>query len=309
MQTRAAAPRTNGAGAVAHAAPEAHAATVEVEAYAPPPGPSPSPPPVEVAYEEERTQMNAVPTSPPVSAADDEVTQFATDEAGTDLDVEVSTEVVEVDIDIDEPIAAESGQQPVAHATEPPPELEVVEEDVPVHTQPSGASEELAAVDAASPPANEIEEPAPSSSPRPIEQAAAEAYEEESSPRHTPPPESGKQVAVAPSAHPAARKSSVPPPPPSLEGHTLIGGWREPGLAAPGGAGAQVQVRVPAPAQQAPEQPTPPAAAPLASGTRLTADVTRADLPVGAKVAMIEGAAPVPKPATMGDLLDLTLGL
>ena len=55
------------------------------------------------------------------------------------------------------------------------------------------------------PPANEIEEPSPSSSRRPIagEEPVAEAYSEESAPRHTPPPESGKQVAAAPSNPPA----------------------------------------------------------------------------------------------------------
>lgn len=267
----------------------------------------------EFAEQEEHTQLDAAQvtdtrTAPPPADA-------SHDAYDDDAEVEVSSEVVEVDIDVDEPIAAESGAQPVSHVTEPPAELEeVVDDDVPVNTRPSGASEEIAAAQ----PANELEEPAPSSSRRPIgdEAAAAAGYEEESSPRHTPPPESGKQV--SPSASPP-RKSTVPPPP-SLEGHTLIGGWREPGLGpqvgAPGiGAGTPgMGVRVPAPPAAPPPVPaaagsSPQIAPAQASGTRLSPDVTRPDLPQGAKVATIEGASPVAKPVTMGDLLDLTLGL
>ncbi|MBS2014677.1 MAG: hypothetical protein JST00_17450 [Deltaproteobacteria bacterium] len=292
VQTRAAEPR-----AVAHAAPAV--AEPEIE-------------------QEERTQLDAVQTADVRTSPPPPEPMVESYDEDQDADVEVSAEVVEVDIDVDEPIAAESGAQPVAYATEPPAELEeVIDDDVPVNTRPSGASEELAA----SPAANELEEPTPSSSRRPIADEAlpgAEAYEAESSPRHTPPPESGKQVAVSPSAHPP-RKSTVPPPP-SLEGHTLIGGWREPGLAnPPPGATPGMGVRVPAPPPQAP--PAPPAMAPPAvgssprvaepqpSGTRLSPDITRPDLPPAAKVASIEGASPIAKPETMGDLLDLTLGI
>lgn len=295
VQTRAAEPRAAAHAPVMAAAPAV--AEPEIE-------------------QEERTQLDAVQTadvrtSPP--PAEPMVESYE----DQDAEVEVSAEVVEVDIDVDEPIAAESGAQPVAYATEPPAELEeVIDDEVPVNTRPSGASEELAA----SPAANELDEPTPSSSRRPIADEAlpgAEAYEAESSPRHTPPPESGKQVAVSPSAHPP-RKSTVPPPP-SLEGHTLIGGWREPGLAnpPPGGGTPGVGVRVPAPPHAAPPAPVVPPAAgsspqvapPQPSGTRLSPDVTRPDLPQVAKVATIEGASPVAKPVTMGDLLDLTLGL
>jgi hypothetical protein len=235
---------------------------------------------------------------------------------GMDAEVEVSSEVVEVDIDIDEPVAMESGAQPVAQQTMPPDELEEVTDEEPLATQPSvrppAESEEIARAAPEAPLANEIEEPTPSSSRRPIagEAPEAEAYEEESAPRHTPPPESGKQVA-APSVHPPARKSSVPPPP-SLEGHTLIGGWREPGLAQ-GSPGASPHappagVRVPAPAAVEPPQPAAPVP-PQPSGTRLSPDVTRPVLPASAKVATIEGAGPTPKPTTAGELLDLTLAL
>jgi hypothetical protein len=243
----------------------------------------------------------------------------AAEEADREYDVEVSTEVVEVDIDIDEPTVMESGSQPVAAVSGLPEADEESEFDdaAPRPTEPSRPSmpEEIAQAAA-----NEIEEPAPSSSPRPIE---AQGYEDESAPRHTPPPESGKQVSTAPATHPpSSRRSSMPPElvsdhPASLEGHTLIGGWREPGIpyvAPPGGGG----VRVPAPPPSAPQVPAVPAAqAPQSSRSletprsqgRLAADVTRPNLPVGAKVATIEGSAPAAKPANFGELLDWTLEL
>lgn len=310
VQTRAAEPRTNGNGAavpaglgdtavMASAAFDTNA-TAEVISVAPP--------------TVEPSDFGGFPTPPPPAPdAEVEVGEEEYDSRDIDMDVEVSSEVVEVDIDVDEAIAAESGAQPVAYQTTPPAELEEVSEELPANTQPSvrppGGGEEMMAAA----PLNEIEEPAPSSSRRPIadEQAQAEAYEEESAPRHTPPPESGKQVAAAPSAHPVARKSTVPPPP-SLEGHTLIGGWREPGLG-PGAPGGGMGVRVPAPpGQPMPPRPAPPAQAappPQASGTRLSPDVMRAELPASASVASFEGGAPVARPETLGELLDLTLGL
>jgi hypothetical protein len=46
------------------------------------------------------------------------------------------------------------------------------------------------------------------------------------------------------------------------------------------------------------------------SGTRLSPDVTRPELAAGgAGIATFDGPAPVAKPVTLGDLLDLTLGL
>lgn len=206
-----------------------------------------------------------------------------------DVDVEVSAEVVDIDIDVDEMgMPLESGAQPVAEHT-------ILVDD--------GAGEEPPAVQAA---ANELEEPAPSSSPRPIVEPS-ESFEEESAPRHTPPPESGKQVA-APSASPAPRKSSLPPP--SVEGHTLIGGWREPGIPA-GGAGAP-GVRVPGPTGAMPPEPVTAtrAASIPPEGAAAGPEVTRAELPgAGAPVASFEGAAPAFQPSTFGDLLDATLGL
>jgi hypothetical protein len=235
-----------------------------------------------------------------------------TREGGDDSDVDVTAELVEVDIDVDmdEMAAMESGAQPVAEQASLPAEEYV-------H---------------APPPANEIQEPAPSSSPRPI----AEPLDEESAPRHTPPPESGKQVAAS-SSPPAPRLSSMPPSSPnpaSLEGHTLIGGWREPGIfdpkLGPGGArtpgGGIPGVRVPAPPPSPPVAPAPPSSRPPArhdapsaeappappaqgSAVRLSPEPLKAALPAGARVASFEGTVPTFKPKTFGELLDATLDL
>ena len=205
-------------------------------------------------------------------------------------------------------MALESGAQPVGQQTMPPGELEEELEPLVAAPLEEPAAELEEVVDEA-PPANEIEEPSPSSSRRPIagEEPVAEAYSEESAPRHTPPPESGKQVAAAPS-NPPSRNPSMPPP--SLEGHTLIGGWREPGLGPQIGPSAGSPVRVPGPGTEPPVHVAPPAvAAAQPSGTRLSPDVTRPNLPARVNVASFQGAAPVAKPQTLGELLDLTLGL
>ena len=298
VQTRAAAPRGNGAlHAVAYEA--AHTAHD-----------TPAPPPTFADPEPEAMSAAPVSAAPVTPAVDMSPEVEASYEDG---DVEISSETVEVDIDIDEPMPMESGAQPVGQQTMPPEDLEEeLDEDVPTATQPSVRApeppQELEEVTHASaPPANEIEEPTPSSSRRPIagEEPVAGTYEEESAPRHTPPPESGKQI-TAPSVNPPARAGSVPPP--SLEGHTLIGGWREPGLGpAPAGPSG---VRVPGPTGMGTEPPATIANVAQASATRLTADVTRPELSEGeAKVASFQGAAPIPKPTTLGELLDLTLGL
>lgn len=281
VQARANAPRTPFVAAAASALPSPGPAVL-----APPPQPqrTSSPAPPAVARH---------PTPPPDTRAE------------MDDDVEVSAGVVEIDIDVEEGIPMESGAHAVAAQTEPPEEQTEYATDTNRHPEGEVAHADAeAGYDAygeapAAAPANEIVEPEPSSSPRPI----AEETPEESAPRHTPPPESGKQVAAAPSVHPAAppRKSTAPPP---SEGHTLIGGWREPGLDAPQirEPAAAYGVRVPAPA---PAQPPPP----QASGTRLSPDVTRAELPARAEVASFEGALPVAKPATFGELVDAALSL
>ncbi len=272
------------------------------------------------AFEDPAVELEvaeATPAPAPVSSLPPATVEYEADgDMDSDMEVEVSSEVVEVDIDIDEPMPMESGAQLVAQQTMPPGELEAEEELEPLVAQ---AAEEPAAeleevVEEAAPLANEVEEPSPSSSRRPIagEEPLAEAYGEESAPRHTPPPESGKQVAVAPSA-PPARDPSVPPPsmpPPSLEGHTLVGGWREPGLGPQVGPALITgsPVRVPAPGMPSPLG-EPAAAAAQPSGARLSADVTRPNLPPRANVASFQGAVAVAKPKTLGELLDLTLGL
>lgn len=299
----------------------AHAAAAAAVSHAPP---AIAPAPAELEEVHADAYLSAPPGEQHVSAPPQAAYASAPaealsgyDGAGSDGDaeLEISSETVDIDIDVDEPMPMESGAQPVAQQTMPPDDLEDEAEEQPMATQPSQRSiePELEDVAAAAPLANEIEEPAPSSSRRPIasEEPAAEAYEEGSAPRHTPPPESGKQVA-APSVHPAGRVSAAPP---SLEGHTLIGGWREPGL-----GGAQIThgfssgasgVRVPAPVGMGTEPRVgdtqqPPA---RASGARFTADVVRPELTADANVASFKGAAAIARPATMGELLDLTLGL
>lgn len=229
-------------------------------------------------------------------------TQHPTDDS--DVDVEVSAEVVE--IDIDEPaldvgrehafVPAESGAQPVAEQVgsyrdrdrDPLPE-DLSEELVATATSlPPEPGELISEPPPPPPPANEVIEPEPSSSPRPILTEVPDAYasaDEDRVPRHTPPPESGKQVAV-PSVKPEpSRKSSVPPPRVSAPPPPLSGGWREPG-------------RVP---------PAPPPV--VQSSVRLTAETTHAATPPDGNVVAIEGTAAAFKPATFGDLLDATLSL
>lgn len=283
-----------GVASVSSHAPPAEEALVAAPSFEPP------------AYAEPEADLDIVPavaagavSSLPPATVDYDV------ETDGEMEVEVSSEIVEVDIDIDEPMPLESGSQLVASPTTPPGELE--EELEPMVAAPmEEPGPELEEVVDEAPPANEIEEPSPTSSRRPIagEEPAAEAYGAESAPRHTPPPESGKQVAAAPS-NPPGRIPSMPPPsmpPPSLEGHTLVGGWNEPGLGPRIGPGAGSPVRVPGPGTQ------PPVAA-QASGTRLSPDVTRPNLPPHANVASFAGVHAVAKPKTLGELLDLTLGL
>lgn len=311
----------------AQSAPQAHAAPQAQTPVAPPASEPPG---------------NTFPTSPPASAPSEPpakagpstIPPVTTVDSGDDseVDVEVSTEVVDIDVDVDVDemgTPLESGAQPVAEhsvfaddqgigeTTMADAQLPILGPENEVHSEAQpGATM-----------ANEIEEPAPTSSPRPIASEKPEAFEEESAPRHTPPPESGKQVAAAPSTPPSRKTSS---PPPSVEGHTLIGGWREPGLGGPiigapggpppGGAG----VRVPAPGQGAP----PPAAKaevppPPQTGTRpstpparhsdrpLSPEITRAELgsASASNVASFEGTPPAFKPSTFGELLDASLGL
>ena len=301
VQSRAAVPRAGGNGAakradlapVAYATPIAEPAAVELAAFEP------------AAFEDEQAAMSAAPDT--LSHAHGEVNPAvfpsapAADESD---DVEVSSELVEVDIDEAEVEMAEaelleSGAQLVAQPSPAPDELEEVVDEEPLEA--AAAPTETASDDdvdqTAAAPANEIEEPAPSSSRRPIAGEEPVAAAAESAPRHTPPPESGKQVAGA----------SVPPP--SVDSPTLIGGWREPGLVVPPQLTApalHAGVGVPLPGRAA--EP-PPVVHAQASGTRLTADVTEPKLTDGANVATFQGEPAVAKPNTLGELLDLTLSL
>lgn len=269
--------------------------------------PAPSFEPPAYAEPEADLEMMPVANAGPVSSLPPATVEYDVDSGG-EMEVEVSSEMVDIDIDIDEPMALESGSQLVASPTTPPGELE--EELEPMAAQPmEEPPAELEEVVDDAPPANEVEEPSPSSSRRPIagEEPGAEAYGAESAPRHTPPPESGKQVAAAPS-NPPGRIPSIPPPsmpPPSLEGHTLVGGWNEPGLGPRIMPGAGTLVRVPGPGTQPPVAPV----AAQASGTRLSPDVTRPNPTPHANVASFSGVPAVTKPKTLGELLDLTLGL
>ncbi len=279
---------------------------------------------------------------PPTNAFTAEEEAALADEYG---DVEVSSEVVEIDVDVDVDESTMEDELAAAAASPPAAELEVVEEDEDTSEQTPPPR-----------PANEVEEPAPSSSPRPIH----EAREPEDVPRHTPPPESGKQVAASTPPQrdasafppPPARTPSLPPdvpmsePPPSLEGHTLIGGWREPGLGPVAGSGTSpLGVRVPA-APNAPPSGGAAAEKPAGSGAQPFVgaspgasgdfagpkparsptfvppqsppaegpEVTRPELSesigrAGARVASFEGQAPSFAPSTFGELLDASLQL
>lgn len=319
IKDRAAEPRLN--GVTAHAA---FAAAFEVESAAPAPLPVAAARPPSVTPADLKNPTNpplsigSRGTSPPTSTAVSEAPPPAmysdppqtsveyedSDLDEADMDVEVSSEVVEVDIDVDEPgtMPAESGSQPVADHVEAA-ELEEAPEELLAAVDPSVAPPP------AEPLANEVVEPAPSSSPRPIAiESAEEAYEESSAPRHTPPPESGKQVAAATSVKPDARKSSLPPDSPSR-----LGDWREPGIVSPSvvpSRGAPSRVPPPAAVQAAPPVSQVPAAPSVAPApVNLAPEVTQVTFAADANVASIEGVGPSFSPATFGDLLDASLSL
>jgi hypothetical protein len=158
-----------------------------------------------------------------------------------------------------------------------------------------------------------MEEPAPSSSRRPLTSPPMEkpleelAFGEEQPPAiHTPPPESGKLPAApelvefdtdttgvrdAQKAAPPPLPPPLPPPvPPPLPARALVEPMpapkREPIVAAP------------------PPLPPPPQAPP-----KLEPVLTRATLEASAPVADVVGKVAAFEPATFGDLLDATLSL
>jgi len=285
--------RTNGV----HAAAPAPAPAAEVEvAQQYPTAPQPS---GEAIHQAPPTEATTTWSEPPPTDAE------------VDMDVEVSAEVVEVDIDIDDPVMAAAAGMPAESGAQPVAEAGRAAELEEVHDEREGA------YGSGTPAANEVVEPAPSSSPRPI--ALAADVGEESAPRHTPPPESGKQV-TAPSVKPDARKSV--PPPSEAGGHTMIGGWREPGMGAPPPVEAAPPPPPPPPTPQRgamrapPPPPPPPPPAPLAATAPPTsapasirAEVTRVELPADARVAAMQGSVATFHPSNFGELLDASLGI
>jgi hypothetical protein len=257
-----------------------------------------------------RPAAKASSTAPPPTIGDAHGTQDALAAAEADArlaeEVEVSSDLVEVDIDVDEAAldddelaAAEADEAArvalLSAAAAPADELEVVTDE--------DDEDEL---DTPRPrPANEVEEPAPSSSPRPI----LEAAESEPSPRHTPPPESGKQVAAsapprAPSALPPASEPSLIPAtysdaPDSLGGQTLIGGWREPGLGPGGPPGMGVRVPAPVGNMPSPVSVLPP---PVTSPQGAAPAGLPAQPVVGASPGAAAGGFAGPKPARMPNI-------
>jgi hypothetical protein len=244
---------------------------------------------------------------------------------GDDDDVEVSSGTVEIDVDMDEPLLEASDEVTVSEgpSTQPHVPPEAPEEVFAAETFEEAETGVLPSVapvenkDSDVPPtlANEVPSMPPSSSRRPIasEELAASAYDGIHAPLLTPPPESGKQVASASVhlAHPASDAptdawevsdevvTSVPGTPRGTPALELVGGWHEPGL---DGASPSPEVRV----TPMPERPVAPAEV---SGTRLSPDVTRVDFDEHGDIALFEQAFAIPKPSTMGELLDLTLSL
>ena len=299
IQSRAGAPRSV-------AAPEAFAARSASVAPSLPPEPPrvasipPEPPPRVASIPPEAILAGQLQTTPPpMMGSEPPPTQAEVDAMVLDgeMDVEVSTEMVEVDIDEDDALidegypresavlVADQGRAPVEETLDEEPVAESLPPDAP--------------------PANEVIEPAPSSSPR-----AIDSYE--TTPRHTPPPESGKQVAAA-SVKPDPRMSSSPPP---SDGHTLMGGWREPGMPLRGGE-ARPGVRVPPPPppppaelfHSAPPPPPPGSATPSIAAKPMTSDTTVPAFPPFTEIGIVESPASSFAPATFGDLLDASLSL
>ena len=313
INSRAAEPRTVAAPAPAIAAPTPEPFAARAPSITPSSSPRPprvasilpEPPPRVASIPPEAILAGQVQTTPPPSmGSEPPPTQAEMDDMDVDgdMDVEVSSETVEIDIDdpmlTDEGFPRESGSLPIAAQARSP-----IEESIEEHVE-----DLVESIPPAEPPANEVLEPAPSSSPRPIE-----SYE--TAPRHTPPPESGKQVAIG-SVRPEPRMSSTPPP---SEGHTLMGGWREPGMPLPRGE-ARPGVRFPPPPPPPPPAeliaapPPPPAATPgSATGSiaakPLTSEPTFPTFAAFAEVGVIETPAASSAPITFGDLIDASLSL
>lgn len=284
VQLRAAAPRA-AAPPSAIAAPVAPPAPV---AAAPKPAPAPAP----VAAPPKPAPVQAPPAA--VAAPDFDMPEAeASVEAGEEMDyeVEVSAEVVEVDIDVEDDRGSHTQMVASAEHDDDDDGGTLIQTSTEVYTAPH--AEPVA--------------PPPSSQPRPVhaerDPFAAEAAAEPE--RHTPPPESGRQVATA-SAPPPARDSRRPTPLPPSEHGTLIGGWREPGRP-PSPMPPRVAAPIPAPAP-APAPPPPVAAAPAAPAP-ITPEAIVPKIAKSGDVAEVQGTRGPISPQTFGDLLDQALDL
>ncbi len=220
---------------------------------------------------------------PPMRALAGSAPELTVDESEDymDTDVEVSTEVVEVDVD-------EGDEQ-------------AIREDALAASAAHDEHQE-----------QEEEERAPASSRRPVALSQEEEHDEyaDNPPRHTPPPESGRQVAAsAPSPAPplaSERRPSAPPEP-------QVGGWREPGLEAP-----RTPSVVPAPRPVVAPAASSGAAVTLSAspGQPIVggppggpAQVMRPEIKPNAEVAKIEGEIAAAEESSFGDLLDSSLSI
>jgi hypothetical protein len=218
-----------------------------------------------------------------------------------DGDAEVSTEMVEVDVDEDDLMEDSAGAQSHTQMVAAAP-ADDNDDDGGTLIQAGVRAPTVA-------PEGEITEEAPASSRRPAK--AADPFVDEARPPQTPPPESGRQVAsVHPAVAPAVRESRVPTPPPPLASFeaeedqdeppshgTMVGGWREPGM--PPDSVLRTDVPPAAPA-------VPVAAARPAS---IKPETTQAAVAATGAVAVSTGQAPAFVPSSFGDLLDASLGL
>jgi hypothetical protein len=211
-------------------------------------------------------------------------------------DAEVSTEVVEVDVDEDDLMEDSAGAQSHTQMVAASPEDDR-DEDGGTLIQ-AGVR-----VPTVAPEGESMEDP-PASSRRPAQNA--DPFVDEARPPQTPPPESGRQVAsVHPSAAPAVRDSRIPTPPPPSQtddedeppSHgTMVGGWREPGMP------PDSVLRTEAP-------PMPPVVVPPPVAAPLKPETTQPAVAATGSVAVATGQAPTFAPSSFGDLLDATLGL
>lgn len=299
----AAAPAVAAAAPVA--APAAPAVVVAPALVAVPPPRSSAP----MVSEPEPSVIIEDDDAPPTPAGEDLVAAQAqpkTPEAPEveitedDGDAEVSTEMVEVDVDEDDLLEDSAGAQSHTQMVAAAP-ADDNDDDGGTLIQAGVRAPTVA-------PEGETLEEAPASSRRPAAKAA-DPFVDEARPPQTPPPESGRQVAsVHPVAAPPVRESRVPtPPPPPLASFeadqdedeppshgTMVGGWREPGM----------------PPDSVLRTDVPPAA-PVAAArpASIKPETTQPAVAATGAVAVATGQAPVFAPASFGDLLDATLGL